>query len=690
MRMNARSVPIAFLVAISWFAMLAPLPAQQAGRGIDRAAEAEMAAYADAANFQTGGAIDLAIQSWRDFLKRFPKSERAAKASHYLGICYMQQETPNYKAAEKSFASALDDDSFELREESLANRGFCLFTLAGEAPNRDPRRLKQTRDTFTTLRKEFPTSRFLDRAYFYSGEASYGLGEFEQAVKLFNQLLSMPTAKDSPLRCDALYARGVAQEELDQRDAAMASFKQVLQACRDSDVAVDVQLRLGDLSIANDDYQSSLRYFDDAFKLASKEDAGDSVVQDDMAYALFRQGFALVQLNDPGKAAQKYEQLLSKFPRSTYAGPALLASAQSTYRSGNISLAATRFEKVLDQTNVAAATEAAHWLARIKIQQKDYAAAQSIARQRIDNGLQGDFATALRLDLAESLSFQPETLPDSLKVFRQAYQDAPDDPLASRALYNAAFTALQLGNTALAAELSATFIKRFPSDQLAPDVQFIRAESLFGQGDSDRAIRTYRTLLTRVESNVQRPYWVIRAATLMNSASQFDATIDLLPSELDRLDTAQRKAEAQLLLGQAHLRLGNAAKAAVAFRASQQADPSGVRADEAVLLAGQATLASGDSDAAIQIWQQLIQSSPDSRMADQARYKLGQLASNQGRFRDAIQVYDQVLASDKDPALIPFVQYAKGWALMQTRAYQNAVKPLADLLRQQSQHPLRD
>ena len=90
-------------------------------RAQDPKSEAAMAAYADAANFQTGGAIDLAIEGWQSFLTKYPKHPMAADAAHYLGVCYMQQETPDYAAAATAFGRALQKPKYDLREESLAN-----------------------------------------------------------------------------------------------------------------------------------------------------------------------------------------------------------------------------------------------------------------------------------------------------------------------------------------------------------------------------------------------------------------------------------------------------------------------------------------------------------------------------------------------------------------------------------------
>ncbi len=179
-----------------------------------KASDALMAKYADAANFQTGGAFDLAIDAWNKFLAEYPEHPMSAQAAHYLGVCFMQKENPDYAAAAKAFQRALQQKEYDLRQESLANLGWCLYASSGQGEQRDAKLLKQSIAAFQDLEKENPNSKFLDRAYFYRGEAAYGLGDSKQAIEFYDKLLSMSDAKSSPLRCDALYARGVAQEEL--------------------------------------------------------------------------------------------------------------------------------------------------------------------------------------------------------------------------------------------------------------------------------------------------------------------------------------------------------------------------------------------------------------------------------------------------------------------------------------------
>ncbi len=645
--------------------------------------EEAIATYADAANFQTNGAIDLAIESWKTFLKEFPNDPMAPKAAHYLGVCYMQQDEPDYVAASTSFAQALKAPDYDLREESLANHGWCLYSAAGEAPNRDEGRLRSAIEAFEKLQKDFPESTFLDRALFYGGEAAYGLGDAKKAIANYDQLLALPSAKDSPLRCDALYARGVAYEELDEFDNAVASFKQLLSSCAKNDLVTDVHIRLGDTAILKKDYGQAIESFENAINSTESDD--------DKSYAIFRQAFALVQANKPKEAAEKYELLIKSFPDSQYAATAILASAQSTYRSGDIDEAAKRFQKVLEQKNPEASTEAAHWLARIFLSKGDAQKAKSVAKTQLDGGAQGKYVLSLKLDLAEALSMNPETLKESLDAFEKAYRESPSDELAPRALYNAAFSALQLGDPKKSIELATEFLSKFPKDILTPDVRAVAAESNLALGKPAEAVSLFKELIKNADpkDTVQRPLWVLRAATSMNAAGQTGEVAELLKNEASRLPDKAQRAEAQLILGQAYLMTQKPAEAAKAYRASYDADPKWGRAIEALLMSGQALFVTGDKEGARKLWEKIVSDEPTGRMADQARFKLAQLSTTEKKPKDALKFYDEILTSKQDPGLMPYAYYGRAQLLMENKEFEQALTSLDPLLKDNAYPDLR-
>ena len=642
--------------------------------------EESIALYADAANFQTGGAIDLAIDEWKEFLDKYPDDDLAPKAAHYLGVCYMQREEPDYVLASKAFEIALDDKKYDLREESLANLGWCYYASAGDGPQRDESKLRKTIETFNALRKENPKSNYIDRAYFYGGEAAYGLGLRSKAVEMYDKFLSLPISKDSPLLCDALYARGIAQEELEQTANAVKSYEALLKQCAGSELAVDVRLRLGDLMITQRDFESAAKAFDAALEEA-KEEA-------DQSYAIFRKAYALVQAGAPDQAALLYDRLQKDFPDSPYAANATLASGQSLYRAGKNVEAAQRFYKVLDQNNPEAATEAAHWLARIHLTSGDAASAVKVARRQLDVRAEGDFAIDLRVDLAEALAMDPKSVKESIEVAEKVFRDAPEDALAPRALYNAAFSSLQVGDFSKAGELSASFLKEFPNDQLGADVQFIAAESQLLSGDTESAIASYGQLLADSQpENPQRILWVLRAATAMNTAGKFDDTISLLKAEYAGFKgQPPRQAEAQFLVAQAHLMSRRPADAIVSFGRCLTIDPKWPRAAEATLLLGTAHLQNGDQKQAEKTWQSMLRGDSTSPTIDQARYKLAQLASGSGDHKSAVVLYNQIIDKKNQSPLLPFALYGQGWSNMQSGNHEAAIKTFTRLLDQLPDH----
>ena len=644
--------------------------------------EKAMALYADAANFQTNGAIDLAIEGWKRYLAKYADEPFASKAAHYLGVCYMQQAMPDFPAACDAFDLAVKDAKSELREESLVNLGWCQFAAAGEGEQQDEKRLKASLDTFRMFLKEKPTSKFADRALFYGGEAAYSLGDAKTAVAFYDRLIAMESAKDSPLRCDTFYARGVAFTDLQKFDEAIVSFRQLLDACKDDSMQVDSHVRIGDVLILQ-------KKFDEAAKEFASVTTGTS---DDVPYALVRQAFALVQAGKPEEAATLYERLLREFPESPFTSAATLASAQSIYRAGNLDEAAKRFNRVLSQKNTNSATEAAHWLATIAIRKGSPQEAMEIAKKQIDSGATGDYATMLKMDLAEAMMSFPEKIEEAQKQYLSLYRASPKDPQAQRALYNAAFAELQLGRTKEAADLANEFLKEFKDSSLSPDVRYIVAESKLMGGEHAEAAKRYQELINdpATEKNVQRTLWTLRAAMATYLSGQHDAAIKLLNERVQQSAPAPQVAEAKYIIGASHLAAARPADAANALRESLKADAKWVKADESMLLLGQSLLAAGNEAEATKAWDELAKAFPNSPRADMALYNIAQAKAKSGAHEDAADQYGRVIKSGKNASLLPFSLYGQGWNLMQAGKPDQAIVPLSRVAKEFPTHSIAD
>ncbi len=653
----------------------------RAGDGGAQGSQQALAIYADAANFQKNQELALASEQWEKFLKDFPDEPLASEAAHYLGVCQMRLAEPNYRRAAEAFERALKYKDHDLREESLYNLGWCLYASgnAGEVP--DAANLRRAAAAFQKLLKEFPKTSLADGALFFQGEAFYGLRESEQAVAAYDAMLKSPAGQTSSLRPDALYSKGVALEELKRYEQAIGVYRTLLSKHPEDRLVGTVRLRLAEVLVLEKNYAEADRL------LAEVIAEGES---EDLPLAISRRAFVLAQLGRGEEAAALYERLVVEFPASPWAASANMAAAQSLFRAGNLVAAAAKFQTVLDvQADRATATEAAHWLAVIALGKGQADEANKFARDQIAKGIDGPYALALQLDAAEARSLLNGEQAAALTEFEALIKRAGDDPLLPRILYNAAFTALQLGQPAKVLELTDNFATRYADSPLLADISYLQAEAYLQSGQPTEAISAYdRLLAAAAADNPQLSLWTLRAATANFAAKKYDGAIGLLEKSLPTLPKANWP-EAFFLIGNSHVAAGRPDQAIQAYQRGLKDNPQGPRRDEMMFRMAAAQVANDDLPAATQTWQRIIAEFSGSPIADQARYRLAQNAAEAGQIERALELYDQLLTPQADPVLRPYALYGKGWSLLQEQRHQEAVAPLGDFIDQFDQHPLR-
>ena len=519
--------------------------------------------YQDASNFQTNAAFDLAIESWNRLIDEHRESPLVGKAAHYLGVCHMQTQPPDLSAAAAAFEKAVASPANELRPESLINAGYCFFALgqdaAGESPAAGDASLKRSIELHQQLVDSLGGERFADQANFYIGEAAYALGDLAQAVDAYQRILK--TDGESKYRCDAAYAAGIALEDLGRTEEAVAAYEKFLGRCDDSVQTADVLLRLGDLLQTLDRHEDAKSRYQEVAKLDP-----NLADDEDRAYAALQRGVVLSAQQQYPKAAAIYEAILNRYPDTEMAPVARFAAAKTLYLTGQNDRAAVRFAEVLrSPQDVAQATEAAHWLARIQLaiaeeaptvdggpvgespltDRGDQAARQAAqaALQRIIQGTDGTYAEALRLDAAEALSFLPDRLDEAAARFDSLYADGPTEDLAARALYQGAFVKLQLQRYDESVRDAATFKQRFASHRLYPEAVAVLAEAAFLDGNYELAAREFTALLSdpRFDQDPGRDGWVMRAASALGRDDQHREVLTLLDRELPRIDEPAKK-----------------------------------------------------------------------------------------------------------------------------------------------------
>lgn len=629
--------------------------------------------YADAANYQNNGAFPLAIEEWKKLLKEFPEDPLASKSWHYLGVCYMQLEKPDYEAAEKAFSEALKDEKLDIREESLLQLNWCLFSRAKleEAGSAKQKQMLETaRDRLTEFLKSYGEGASADQAIFYLAEIEYTLGARDKAISRYESLLKNKAFAKSSLRPDAQYALGVAHEEVQQNDRAIAVYRDFLAEHKEHRLRNEVQMRMADILI-------SQKNFEEATTLLRTLAADEKNPMAD--YALLRLGYSLTQQNKIDEATQKYDELQKRFPQSKHLATATLSAGQAAFRAGRWDDAAAKFKGLLSDKTTRSA-DAAHWLAMTMMRQNKSAEAIPVLEDALSWSKDSPLQIALQMDYADALYEQPSQLEKARAAYELIATDHPDDPLAPRAAYNAAFSALQTQKLDAARKWSELFLKKYPQDPLRNDVAYVAAETLLQQGEHAASAEAYNKLIQSDPQNPSRGMWTLRQAMAYYLGGKYPTAIELLNRELPSLADARQKAEAQFILGASYLFQDKIDTAIEQFQASHQTSNNWAQADETLMLLAEAYQRKKDPSTAKSTLEDLLKKYPNTRLKPQVEYRLGQISAATGQYDDAIQRYRAIVASETAKGFHGFAQYGIAWSLMQQDKYEAARKELEPLL----------
>jgi TolA-binding protein len=628
--------------------------------------------FTDAANFQNEGAFALAVEEWEKFIKQFPRDPLIHKARHYAGVCHLQLKQLD-RAARQFQAVLAESPDFELAEDALLNLGWCQFSLAART---DQALLAKSGDTFTAYLQKFPQGKYADQAWYFLAESRYQRGEKQQAVQVYRQLLDKHPA--SPLRSSGFYGLGVTLEELGQHPEAGRVFDQLLNEFPKHDLATEVRMRKGETLLQTGAIQEAEKIFSEVAAVPGFESAD---------HALNRQAFCALKQNRFADAGKLYAELATRFPKSHYTAEAVAAAGRCYYSAEKYSDAAPWLQESIELGGREAA-EAAHWLCRIYLRQKDSKKVVELAESVLSKGAEGPYRVHLQMDQADALYELSEWRGDALDRYLEIASQHPQHELAPQALYNAAFAALELKRFADGIQHASSFLEKYPRDALVPDTRFVSAECQLLQGKYPEAEQAWRGLLGQFAEHREADAWRLRLGLTLYLQKKYAE----VPTALGTLAAAAKQpnqaAEARYLVGASHIQRHEYAAAAKALEASLAASPRWRQADETMLFLASAQRGLNQLDAARSTLQQLIREFPDSEVLDQAHYRLGEYESAAGDHAAAARSFQQVISAYGSSPLAAYAAYGKGSAQLKAKDFAGADATFTSMLAQFGDHAL--
>lgn len=634
--------PLCWLLIL---AMAVPCAATQAQDGGQQAGQNDraLAYFANAADYQNGGAFELAAEEWEKLVKDFPDETQASAAWHHLGICNLRRKEPNRQRAIEAFRNALKDSKMEHREESLINLAWALISQArGRSADveKQKQELGEARRVLSEFMKSYSDSAYADQAAFYLGEIDQSLGDNRRASEHFRNFLSNKSFAQSPLRPDAVYALAVACGELKQPAEAERWYQEFLDQHSSHSLANEVRLRLSDLLAKSD---KAAEAYSLLLKISDKGDTeSDSKLLD---IALLRRGAIASQLGKLDESADHFQRLLERSPPGS---------------------------------NLAA--DAAHGLALTWMRQGKYSETSEMLNGIINQISDSGRLVLLRLDLADALLAQADRASEARSMFESIAREHAESPLAARAAYNAAFMALEADQITVAQQWAERFLNRYPNDPLRSDVAFIAAETLLRQGLHAGAAQAFSKLIESDSKNDDVPLWRLRQAMAIFLDGRYAQAAQNMQSLIGQLGDVTQKAEALYISGSSYLYLEQPERAIGDLEASYASDPHWAKADETLLMLGEAHQRSGAPTAAKRTYQRLLQELPSSRLKAQVQYKLAQLTASEGDLASALIQYRSITQDPSASSFHNFSMYGAVWCLMQQGDFQQALAELQPLL----------
>lgn len=657
---------LGIIVALGLWASL-PLAARAADpaeKADARSSPAAIRQYRDAAAFQNRGVYDLAADEWEKFLGKFPQDPLVPKAQHYLGVCRLEQK--QYDAAAQAFQKVIANyPQFDLLDVTWLDLGLTQYS---QAQGGQPALFATAAQTFDTVATKFPASKQVGQALYYEGEALYAANKKAEAADVYARVVEK--FPDSPSRADALYALGITRQELNKPKDAGAAYDLFLKEFATHALRAEVILHRGETLLALGQPADAEKWF------AAAAGTKDFALAD---LAAMDQGDALTQQKKYAEAAASYAAVPAKFPQSSYVPTATLWAGKCYYLAGQLADARSWLAKAAAGGGDAA-VEAAHWLARVQLKEKQPAEAIKTADAALVHHSTGPLAAKLKMDRADALYDIDGRKGEALTAYAGIAKEFPEDPTGQEALYLASFTAEEQGDYVAAARYADDFLRRYPEHARVPSVKSIQAEAKLLAGDYPAAAQLYGELLSKYPQNADAAVWKISRGSALVYGKKYSEAVADLKALVGALKAPEQLANAHYLLGTAYFNQQKTGEAIKEFNASLAAGPKWRLADETLLALAAAYRQENKLPEAQAALRRLVEQLPQSGALDRAHYRLAEYQYAAGNYKGAAAEYQLVLDKWPNSPLAAHALNGLGWADMGLKDYAKAEQRFSQVI----------
>ncbi len=660
----------------------------------EESAEA-VALYNTAANLFGEKEFALAINQYDQILEKHPEFSRKRDTQYYKALAHYNLQ--QYPAAAESFVAVRDSlpqlKDYRRSDKLLLYLAFSQYQIAkasDEAEQVDA--LKSSLNTYEQFFSLFSESELAAQAWFYRGEAFYELSRLEngpalrkRAAEAYQCVINDYPA--SALRRRAQFAYGTCLEEMADFVAAEKVYEGYLEEFPEDEKADELRLRLADSLLQQGiaakntgDAEIAKTRFEQADKIYQR--LIDTPRFTSIAAAMYQRAYCSLLTGQYKTAADLYATVANDYKDFEYADEAALDAGKYYFSAGDMTLA-EKWLALVAEKDAQQRAEATHWLCRIQLEKGAHQTALELANKMLADD-PGNFEVNLKMDAADALYHLPERKRDAVSMYLSIAEKYPQQSVAAKALYYAAFGYLSVGDYPKAIETAQAFRIAYPQSEFLADTLEVLGQAALKTKQLTLADETFQLLVTQFSDHPRQDWWSTRAGWIQYLQGDYDAAIGLLAPTVLKLKDTTSLSEAHYIMGASQYELKNYAKAIEAFETALQVNPDRSNNDAVRLLTARAWSNQGEQNKALEIANSVWQTSANL----DAAYWLAEFAYRAKDYPTAEENFLRVIAADPALPVLPDALYGLAWTQSQTGETATAVQTFDRLLKEHPDHPL--
>ncbi|MCW3807606.1 tetratricopeptide repeat protein [Plebeiibacterium marinum] len=548
------------------------------------------------------------INSFLDFIDKFPESDKIDLAYDYLGKVFLT--TKNYAQALEALENIKIKNSrvYEAMQKVAYYRAIDLFTNLSFS---DAVKYFNYSLDYGKYNKELKV-----KSYYWRGEAKYRLGMYSQAVEDYNTFILTPGSFGTDYFALAHYNIAYAEFKDKNYELAKSWWRKYINIEKNNGEATvgDAYNRIGDCYFVQRDFQQAISYYE---KATGRINASPD-------YSIYQKAISLGILKKHETKISELNGLINKYPKSHYVDDALYEMGKSYVAMGDLPNAIRKYKTIKEKYSTSSYSKKAMLqLGLVYYNSNDYDNSMQFYK-RVVNEFPGTQEAMESLLGIRNIYMDRNDLDGYVGYTKTLGSFAQVDVREQDSLsYVSAERYYMDGKCDPAVKSFQTYLNRYPQGMFALNANYYMADCLYKKGEKYDALRAYKEV-TNKGKNIFTEDALIRSGEINFGMEKYNDALSAFEQLEQIAEIKENRMEARIGVMRCNYKLNNADKtieSAITVMNSPKVAEEIIR--EARYYKAGAHLVRGEQELAMKEYT-VLSKNPQSVQGAEAKYLLAQ------------------------------------------------------------------